>query len=131
MKKGLLLLLSLFMVCSAAGCTSAPSNKEPSSDVSKTAMKAGTYTAVTPGMNDDVEVTVEVTEDSIVSVTVTKDSETPGIGGALKNAEGEVLIEGGKAPTQLIPEKIVANQSLAVDAVTGATITSAAVINGV
>lgn len=130
MKKGLLLVLSLIMVCSVAGCSTTP-KKEEQPKGGKTAMKAGTYTASTHGMNDEVEVTVEVTEDKIVAVTVTKDSETPGIGGVLKNAKGEVLTEGGKAPTQLIPEKIVANQSLAVDAVTGATITSAAVTNAV
>lgn len=129
MKKGLLLLLSLLMACSVTACSS-NENKE-SNNTDKTPMTAGTYTAVTQGMNDEVEVQVEVSEDSIISVKVTRDSETPGIGGVLKNAKGEVLTEGGKAPTELIPEKIVANQSVAVDSVTGATITSAAILNGV
>ena len=68
---------------------------------------------------------------SYTHLKVTKDSETPGIGGVLKNAAGKELDEGGKAPTVLIPEEIVANQSLDVDTVAGATITSAAVINAV
>ena len=127
MKKAMLYLTSFLMICSMAGC-STPKKDEPAA---ATGMKAGTYTATSQGMNDAVEVTVEVSEDAIVSVKVTKDSETPGIGGVLKNAAGTELDEGGKAPTVLIPEEIVANQSLDVDTVAGATITSAAVINAV
>ena len=56
---------------------------------------------------------------------------SPLCGSVLKNAAGTELDEGGKAPTVLIPEEIVANQSLDVDTVAGATITSAAVINAV
>lgn len=129
MKKGLILVLSLLMALSAAGCSS--TNQEEGNSNAGSGLTAGTYTASAQGMNDLVEVEVEVSEDAILSVTVTKDSETPGIGGVLTNAEGEVLTEGGKAPTQLIPEEIVANQSLNVDSVTGATITSAAVLNAV
>lgn len=129
MKKVLLILISLVMACSITGCSSAP--KENQSPEGKTKMTAGTYTASSQGMNDTVEVSVEVSEEAIVSVVVTKNSETPGIGSPLKNAKGEVLTEGGKAPTELIPEMIVANQSLDIDTVTGATITSYAVMNAV
>lgn len=129
MKKVLLILISLVMACSITGCSSAP--KENQSPEGKTKMTAGTYTASSQGMNDTVEVSVEVSEEAIVSVVVTKNSETPGIGSPLKNAKGEVLAEGGKAPTELIPEMIVANQSLDIDTVTGATITSYAVMNAV
>ena len=134
MKKGLTLLTSLLLLVTTVGCSSTPATNEseaPATDGEKTAMTAGTYTAVTPGMNDDVEVSVEVSEDAIVSVEVTKDSETPGIGGVLVDANGTVLNGGGKAPTVLIPELIVENQTVNVDSVTGATITSAAILNGV
>lgn len=90
-------------------------------------MTAGTYTGTAKGMNDDVTVEVEVTADSIVSVKVTSEQETPGIGSSLKDADGNVLTAGGVAPVDSIPEAIVANQSLAVDNAAGATITSAAV----
>ena len=134
MKKGLTLLTSLLLLATTVGCSSTPATNEseaPATDGEKTAMTAGTYTAVTPGMNDDVEVSFEVSEDAIVSVEVTKDSETPGIGGVLVDANGTVLNGGGKAPTVLIPELIVENQTVNVDSVTGATITSAAILNGV
>ena len=140
MKKKRLLLTGLCVALSAAGCssptaeTAAPETTAQETTVQETAtegagggMKAGTYTASTQGMNDKVEVSVEVSEDAIISVDVTKESETPGIGGPLKNAAGEELYEGGKTPVTLIPEQIVEYQTLNVDAVTGATITSAAV----
>lgn len=113
------------MVLSLVGCG------QESNEGGNGTLKAGTYTASTNGMNDKVEVTVELSEDAIVSVEVTKDSETPGIGGPLKDSEGNVMTAGGLSPVDLIPEEIVKNQSVKVDTVTGATITSFAIINGV
>lgn len=84
MKKAMLYLTSFLMICSMAGC-STPKKDEPAA---ATGMKAGTYTATSQGMNDAVEVTVEVSEDAIVSVKVTKDSETPGIGGRFEKRGG-------------------------------------------
>lgn len=79
-----------------------------------TAYKAGTYTGVSAnGKNGDVTVEVKVTADKIESVTVTDHSETPGI--------SDPAIE-------RIPQAIVDGQTLAVDAVTGATITSDAIL---
>ncbi|MDO5408162.1 MAG: FAD-dependent oxidoreductase [Eubacteriales bacterium] len=145
MRKRALILAGMCMALSVTGCgqkqeapTTAAETKAAETTAAETTaeaeaggMKAGTYTATTQGMNDKVEVSVEVSGDAILSVEVTKDSETPGIGSPLKNAAGEVLNEGGKAPTVLIPEQIVEHQTLNVDAVTGATITSAAVKNAV
>lgn len=105
--------------------------EEPTKDSGKASMKAGTYTASAPGMNGDVTVEVTVTEDALESVTVTKEQETVGIGAPLCDKNGKVLLAGGEAPTTLIPARIVENQSLNVDTVSGATITSRAVISAV
>lgn len=123
MKKVLAFVLSVAMLCSVTACSS----NGNSGNGDKTAMTAGTYTGTAKGMNDDVTVEVEVTEDSIVSVKVTSEQETPGIGSPLKDADGNVLTAGGVAPVDSIPAAIVESQSLAVDNAAGATITSAAV----
>ena len=111
-----------------AGVTPPAGNGEPSG---RTPLKAGTYTATKQGMNGDVVVEVVVTEDEIKSVKVTSNLETPGIGSPLTDASGNILPEAGEAPTELIPKEIVAAQSVKVDTVSGATITSAAVLGAV
>ncbi len=90
------------------------------------ALTAGTYTASKNGMNGAVNVEVEVDETSILSVKVGDNQETPGIGSPLVDGEKE-----GTIPTISIPAAIVEHQSTAVDAVTGATITSAAIRSAV
>ena len=72
----------------------------------------GTYTGTTIGMNADITVEVTVSEDRIESVVVTDDMESPGI--------GSVAVE-------KIPVAIVEAQSLAVDSLAGATISSMAI----
>ena len=109
------------------GCSSSSSAAASSSGK----LKDGTYTATTPGMNADIEVSVEVKGGKIESVKVTKDEETPGIGGELLNKDGKVVTYGGESPITLIPTRIVEAQSLNVDSVTGATITSRAIIRAV
>lgn len=77
-------------------------------------VQAGTYEATEKGFGGDVTVTVTVEADgSVTGMDVKADSETPDLG--------------GKAAPK-IAEDIVANQSLAVDTVSGATITSDAVL---
>lgn len=145
MKKAIALVLALALLMGLAACAGTANEGEvPTPDVAatpapvegnepqgKTALKAGTYTASKQGMNGDVTVEVVVTEDAISSVVVTENLETPGIGSPLTDASGNVLAEAGEIPVLAIPEKIVANQSVKVDAVTGATITSYAIINAV
>ena len=80
------------------------------------AYEAGTYEAAAAGRNGDVAVEVTFTEDAIESVTVTSHAETDGIG---TNAVDQ------------IPGAIVENQSLGVEAVSGATITSQAILDAV
>ena len=96
MKKIAALLLAVMMMASCA-----------------VAMTAGTYEGTAKGLIGDVVVSVVVTENTIESVTVTAQNETPAIAGPA---------------IEQIPAAIVANQSLVVDTVAGATVTSKAII---
>ncbi len=76
----------------------------------------GTYTGKAQGRIADIAVTVTVNENAIESVTIGENSETP----ALANAAFDA-----------IPAAIVKSQSLGVDTVAGATLSSIGVINAV
>ena len=104
----------------ASGCANKPTGSNAGATGS---LKDGAYTAAKPGMNADVEVEVKIANGKIDAVTVTGNEETPGIGGELVNAKGEVKTNGGESPITLIPKRIVEGQSIKVDSVTGATIT--------
>ena len=78
--------------------------------------EAGTYEASAAGRNGDVTVEVTFTEDAIESIAVTSHTETDGIG---TNA------------VDIIPGAIVDAQSLGVEAVAGATVTSDAILAAV
>ena len=93
------------------------------------AVADGAYTASAQAMNDLLEVTVTIADGKIADVVVAPNSETPGIGGQLLDKTGAVADSIGKAPVDRLPEEIVANNSTAVDMVTGATITSAVLIS--
>lgn len=80
------------------------------------AYEAGTYEATVPGRNGDLTVEVTFTEDAIENVEVTAHVETDGIG---TNAVDQ------------IPAAIVDNQSLGVEAVAGATVSSDAILDAV
>ena len=77
---------------------------------------AGTYTATAKGNNGDVTLEVTFDESAIKSIEIKEHGETPGI---------------SDAPIAKIPELIIANQSLKVDVVAGATNTSNAILNAV
>ena len=76
-------------------------------------MQAGTYRATVMGFHAPLTVEVTVSTDRINSVRVLEHMETPGF---------------GEWPAELIPARIVENQSLAVDIVSGVTVTSFAII---
>lgn len=77
----------------------------------------GTYTGVGDGRGGDITVQVVVTDTAIESVTITDASaESAGI---------------SDMPLTVIPENIVAYQSLGVDSISGATVTSNGVIGAV
>ena len=94
-------ILSLFMLLSVCAGASA--------------MTAGTYEGIGTGRNGDVKVSVTVVEDAITEVIVTEHMESPGI--------SDPAIE-------RIPAAIVEHQSLNIDAVSGATLTCVAVLEG-
>ncbi len=104
MKKLLSLMLSFALTFSLVAC---------STTETASAYTEGTYTATAKGMIDDVTVEVVVTADEIVSVTITEHSESAGI--------SDPAIE-------KIPASIVDGQTLNVDAIAGATITSDAIL---
>ncbi len=73
----------------------------------------GTYKGTAKGFGGDVEVEVEVTENNIESLNVTGDHETENI---------------GTFAVSMLPDKILAAQSVNVDAISGATVTSKAIL---
>lgn len=80
-----------------------------------TSFKPGRYTATVTGHNGPLTVTIDFTSDKITQID-TKSSESPGI---------------GTAAIELLTGEILANQSLACDAVSGATVTSGAFLAAV
>lgn len=120
MKRTLSLLLAFVMVLGLAACggNAAQETTAAATAASEEAgiYTPGTYTGTAAGKNGDVKVEVTFSANAIDSVKVVEHSETAGISdGAIEN----------------IPAAIVENQSLAVDTVSGATITSDAILNAV
>lgn len=105
--KALSLILCFAMIFSLAACS------KPASGEAKAIYKAGTYTGTAKGNNGDVSVEVTFSDTAIVSVKVLNTSESAGL---------------SDAPIQRIPEQVVAGQTLAIDAVAGATNTSNAIL---
>lgn len=101
MKKTLVFLLAVAMLFSSLGAL---------------AMTDGTYTGTADGRNGPVVVEVTISGDAIEKVAVVSHGETEGI---------------GTLATDAIPGAIVEAQSLGVDAIGGATLTSDAIIAAV
>ncbi|MFV0550665.1 MAG: FAD-dependent oxidoreductase [Anaerorhabdus sp.] len=81
---------------------------------------AGTYTGVGAGYHGDVKVEVEFDEKNILSIQVLEQNETYGIGQGMETS-----------PIESLPTKIIETQGLGVDTVTGATVTSNAIIEAI
>ena len=79
----------------------------------KIAFKAGDYTATASGRNGDIKIRVFFTDSRIKEINVLESAETAGL--------GDVAIE-------KIAKKVIDEQTLAVDAVAGATISSKALL---
>ena len=86
------------------------------SNAKKMSYTAGTYTATAQGMNGEVTVSVTFDNSSIKKITIDKHQETVGI---------------SDAAIKQIPEQIIKMQSLAVDSVSGASVTSKAILSAV
>ncbi|MBS5451219.1 MAG: FAD-dependent oxidoreductase [Coriobacteriia bacterium] len=107
------------------------SDKASSAADAAASLTDGTYESTQQGMNGDVTVTVVIEGGAIADIQVGENAETPGIGGQLLDKTGAVVTSTGTTPVDLLPGLIVENQSLAVDMVTGATITSVVILNAV
>lgn len=112
MKKLLKSFLALMLVVSMSACTSKPQETEATDGN----YVAGTYTGEGEGRNGSIVVEVTFTEDEIESITIKEHQETAGI---------------TDAAIEEIPEAIVEYQSLAVDAISGATFTSNGILDAV
>lgn len=140
----LLLLVTMFSLC---GCNIINKfiieNKEKSIDITEenketiketikdTEKKGVLYQGAAPGYNDLINVDVYLDGLHIEDIKVTSHKETPGIGGELKDKNGKVITIGGESPITLIPRLMVENQSINVDTVTGATVTSYGIAHAV
>ena len=113
-KRVLALALAAAMCLGLAACGGKTTPSEP--PVEEGAYKAGTYEASADGRNGPVKVSVTFTADAIESVKITEHTETAGISDPAIND---------------IPTAIVTYQSLGVDAISGATITSDAILAAV
>lgn len=106
MKKIVSLVVCLALLLAAAGVSLGE----------EAALKAGTYTATEYGMGGQFDVVVTFSDSAILSVEAPDSKET-------------IML--GTEAIRILSERIVENQSLNLDAVTGATITSNAVLRGV
>ena len=110
-KKGIVVMVSIMMILSMVAC------KPKTEETQGTSMfKAGAYTAIAAGHNGDIEVEVTFSDSTIDDINILKHSESPGI--------SDLAIE-------RIPKAIVDAQSLAVDTISGATVSSKGIIEAV
>lgn len=117
MKKFLSIIIVSLLLISMAGCgTAAPPEPAEMPSGESTGIKDGTYTVVSKGMADGLKLEVAFAAGKISSVTVLESNETAGI--------SDPAIE-------RIPARIVENNSVNVDVVSGATMTSNGIIEGV
>ena len=108
----IVLLLAMLL----AGCGKPVESTQPEEPAKTALYTAGTYEASALGNNGDIIVSVTFSDDMIEKVEVTKHQETSGI---------------ADPALERIPQAIVDNHSLAIDAVSGATMTSKGILEAV
>lgn len=109
----ILLVLMMFVV----GCTPALLQGEPDAQPRQSSgeqLMDGTYTGKGKGNNGELAVTLTVANGAVISVELTDHAETAGI---------------YEPAAQRLPDAIVANQSLMIDTVAGATNTSRGILD--
>lgn len=116
MKKYIVIFLCLAMILAITSCQTQEVNPVDSSAEKQAIYKAGVYTASSIGKNGDVKVEVVFTDDKIDTVKIVEHKETQGV---------------SDTPIITIPEIIVENQSLLIDSISGATVTSDAILAAV
>ncbi len=114
MKKTLAIILSCLLVAMTTGCAGKDKPVETQH------YNAGTYTIVTDGMKGEMTVDVTFSESAITDIQVTDHKETYGIGYGMETT-----------PIEVIPNQIIEKQSLEIDTVCGATLTSRFLLNAV
>jgi fumarate reductase flavoprotein subunit len=115
LKRILTLVLATALIVSFVACNTV-NTKSATSTASSQGFKPGTYTATTEGHGGTMTVQVTFSEKAIVSVKVQQQTETAGL---------------GDQALQKIADEIVQGQTLAVDAVSGATDSSEALLSAV
>lgn len=111
------------IVCLLGGIlclTGCAKNDTASTETKSSGFTAGTYTGKGTGFHVDVIVDVTVDDTKITDIQVTEQQETLGIGQGMDTTAVEVM-----------PQRIIDAQGLGVDVVTGATISSRAVVSAV
>ena len=91
------------------------STPDPTQENTGSAYTAGTYEATVNGHNAPITVAITVSDNAITKVEVPTENETIGV---------------GKVAIERMTQRIVDEQSLACDVITGASITSRAILNG-
>lgn len=107
------MILAATMMFSLVGCSN---SDNPGNGESKTGLTAGTYEVTTKGHNADIKFSITTDETSIKDIQVIEHSETEGLGDSAMN--------------KIIPS-IISNQTVAVDTIAGATVTSEAILSAV
>ena len=108
--------LSVFLACAMALTFVACGNNENKNSNANNTFVAGTYEGTAKGFGGEIKATIKLSDSKIEEIVVVGDKETPTIGG--------VAIES-------MPQDMLAKQIANVDIVSGATVTSNAVIEAV
>ena len=115
-KKLLAGLLSLSILFASACSNDVESPKEETKTEEKASSNSGTFEGVGKGLNGDVKIELTYEDGEIKDVKVVEHKESEGI---------------ADPALEQIPAKIVGEQNINVDTVSGATVTSTAIIDAV